>query len=434
MCIDRDPTWSTEINHTGLCQLLETCFSKRTTKGEILVRQDDLLVLDCSSIDFLGLQFTTCDYIKGTKGHYMPKEDFLYLRKSERMTAKITFPTPIHLLDHIIIPIHIRQSHWFPAHINLRTQSISLLDSSQNYSAAAYPLQKMLIWKFFRMVWTIHAVTEAPAPLWTIPPERFVDLHPRLTNLTPRMIQTLGQDTTRDTINIMNIITKEMKSSWIQRGMRPETEGSRLQDPLVQTWTYIEQPGTPQQNNFNNTTETRLACGIYTVLSSLYAVRNWEIDFVQQTHIRQARNWMAAIGHALHEVASLHRCSCGLSYEQWSSQPTPPCPTCGKTSPEDMGLDTRKRANDNTTDRTSEVTLIAPSPGPTSGHGSRQDHNPKRIGKRSGPSKKPCESKVNTTRRHSPLAGGRGLRNCGNTCFLNATIQCLGAIDEVNHA
>jgi len=84
----------------------------------------------------------------------------------------------------------------------------------------------MLIWKFFMMVWTTHAVAVAPAPLWTIPPERFIGLHPRLTDLTPRMIQTLGQGTTIDTINIMNIITKKMKSSWIRRGIRPEMEGS----------------------------------------------------------------------------------------------------------------------------------------------------------------------------------------------------------------
>ena len=53
MCIDREPTWSTEVHDTGLCQFLETCFSKRAAKGEILMRQDDLLVLDCSSIDSL---------------------------------------------------------------------------------------------------------------------------------------------------------------------------------------------------------------------------------------------------------------------------------------------------------------------------------------------------------------------------------------------
>jgi len=71
----------------------------------------------------------------------------------------------------------------------------------------------MLIWKFLRMVWTTHAVAEAPAPLWTISPERFIGLYPRLTDLTdltPRMIQTLGQGTTIDTISIINIITKKM--------------------------------------------------------------------------------------------------------------------------------------------------------------------------------------------------------------------------------
>ena len=33
-----------------------------------------------------------------------------------------------------------------------------------------------------------------------------------------------------------------------------------------------------------------------------------------------------------------------------------------------------------------------------------------------------------------PQTHGRGMCNIGNTCFLNATIQCLWAIDEVHHA
>jgi len=60
-------------------------------------------------------------------------------------------------------------------------------------------------------------------------------------------------------------------------------------------------------------------------------VRNWKIDFVQQAHIRNARNWLAAAGHAIKEVVSLHCCSCGESYEQLGGRPTPPCPTCEKT-------------------------------------------------------------------------------------------------------
>ena len=95
--------------------------------------------------DLDELQLMTGDYITGMEGHYMPRESFLYLRKYERMIEKITPPIPIHLLDRIMIPINIRQSHWFPAHINLQTRSISLLDSSQVYSAASYLQPKMLI-------------------------------------------------------------------------------------------------------------------------------------------------------------------------------------------------------------------------------------------------------------------------------------------------
>jgi len=73
----------------------------------------------------------------------------------------------------------------------------------------------------------------------------------------------------------------------------------------------VEQTGTPQQNNFAKTKETRLACGIYTVLSTLYAVRDWKFNFTQQVHIKNAKNWMAAVGHAIKETVSLHQCECG---------------------------------------------------------------------------------------------------------------------------
>jgi len=188
----------------------------------------------------------TCDYITGTEGHYMPRESFSNLRKYERMIEKITLPTPIHLLDHIIIPIkNFRKSHWFPAHINLQTRRISLLDSSQVYSTAAYPHQRMLIWKFFRMVWTTHADAAAPVPHWTIPPERFIGLHPRLTDLTPGMIRILGEGTKVTTSSLMDTANDEIKSCWIRRGISPELAGNRTKDPPEQPWTEKEQPGTP---------------------------------------------------------------------------------------------------------------------------------------------------------------------------------------------
>jgi len=202
VCIEREPIWGTEVTRHRLCKLLDICFS---TDMQDIDPKDGGLVQRCAlpdqdrpNTDLDGTQLMNNDYIKGTKGHYMPKDSFLYLRKYERMIEKIIPPTLIHLLDHIIIPIHIRKSHWFPAHINLQTRSISLLDSSQGYSAADYPQQRMLIWKFFRMIWTSHVSAVAPGPYWTIPPDRFIGPHPGLTDLTSVMMQTL--DTTNDHI------------------------------------------------------------------------------------------------------------------------------------------------------------------------------------------------------------------------------------------
>ena len=195
----------------------------------------------------------------------------------------------------------------------------------------SYPLQEMLIWKFLKMTWTTHVSGETPGPQWAIPPEKFIKLHPRLTNLTLTMIQMLQtgpQITVKSITETTNVHTKMI---WVRRGIRPELVGIQPADQQGLKWTMLEQTETPQQNNFTNTTETRLACGIYTVLSALYAVRNWKIDFLQQIHISQARNWMAAIGLAINKTVSLHRCNCGRQYEQWFDQPTPPCPDCEKT-------------------------------------------------------------------------------------------------------
>jgi len=85
-----------------------------------------------------GLQLMTNDYIKGKDGFYMTLEGFSNSRKCERMIAKIKSPVPFHLLDHIIIPIIVRESHWFPAHMDVKSRRMSFLDSSYAYSAADY--------------------------------------------------------------------------------------------------------------------------------------------------------------------------------------------------------------------------------------------------------------------------------------------------------
>ena len=157
--------------------------------------------------------------------------------------------------------------------MNLQTRCISLLDSSHAYSAAAYPQQKMLIWNFFKMVWTIHASTEAPVLSWAIHPARFTTLHPWMTDLTPGILQTLGRLREVTVDNTMTTINDQIRTRWKQRGISPGPVCDQSTDPPGQYWTELEHPGTPPQNNFARETSLAVVFPALHVVSSLYAVR-----------------------------------------------------------------------------------------------------------------------------------------------------------------
>jgi len=135
----KEPVWGNEVVNDKLSTALDTCFSGQMVAAlgftafsqrsrDILLMRADLPKHHVTSSALQGLQLMTNDYIEGKAGFYMTLEGFSNSRKCEHMVVKIKFPVPFHLLDHIIIPINVRESHWFPAHmdvIRVRTPNLT---------------------------------------------------------------------------------------------------------------------------------------------------------------------------------------------------------------------------------------------------------------------------------------------------------------------
>jgi len=149
VCMKEEPVWGNEVVNDKSSTALDTCFSGQTVAAlgfidvsqqsrDIPLMRADLPKRHVTSSALQGLQHMSNDYIKSKAGFYMTLEGFSNSRKCKRTVAKIQFPVPFHLLDHVIIPINIRESHWFPAHMDVTFRRMSFLDSSYAYSTADY--------------------------------------------------------------------------------------------------------------------------------------------------------------------------------------------------------------------------------------------------------------------------------------------------------
>ena len=139
-------------------------------------------------------------------------------RRCVQLVRKVKFPVPIHLLDNLIIPVNACNDHWFPAHLNVAKRQLRFLDSSKNYSAREYTGKEMLMWKFYRLAWMVHAYTEDP-PTWAINPEEVRSPQGLLTTITLEMKQNLQMQqnpTVNDIVKVIGMCTVE---TWGGKGV-----------------------------------------------------------------------------------------------------------------------------------------------------------------------------------------------------------------------
>jgi len=106
-----------------------------------------------------------------------------------------------------------------------------------------HPRQKMLLWKFYRMAWTAHVDTDAPAPSWVVHPARITSLHPQLTEHTPVMVQALGNQKDVSVDRITTTVHDHIIAKWKRRGVCPWPSGDQFSEPSGSPRAGSQHPG-----------------------------------------------------------------------------------------------------------------------------------------------------------------------------------------------
>ena len=157
--LEGEPVWGNEV----LRQEIASFPDQRQRNNKSL----SLSLEELSSLN--SNHFTTNDFYSGWgRGlHYSPRA---CLRTRDQESKATSF---FHFLDHMIIPIHVGNNHWFPAHLDIKEWQMTFLDSLHSYSSKCHARHEMLIWKFNCMAWERHVAKEFPIPNWYLSPADF---------------------------------------------------------------------------------------------------------------------------------------------------------------------------------------------------------------------------------------------------------------------
>ena len=139
VCLEEGPVWGNEV----LRQEIGLCLDKRQRDKQSL----SLYLEELSSLN--GNHFTTHDFIRGQVRFYT----ILKGHECARMIKKGRLPVPFYFLVHMIIPIHVSNNHWFPAHLDIKERQMTFLDSLHSFSSKCHAWHEMWIWKLYRMAW-----------------------------------------------------------------------------------------------------------------------------------------------------------------------------------------------------------------------------------------------------------------------------------------